>query len=152
MARIHPTALVEASAELAEDVEIGPYAIVGPHVSIGAGTRVGPHTVVTGHTRVGAHNRIFQFASIGEAPQDKKYASEPTQLVIGDHNTIREFCTFNLGVPGAGGVTRVGNDNWIMAYTHIAHDCRVDDHTTLANNTTLAGHVHLADWVTVVVR
>src|SRR5437016_3589800 len=107
MARIHPTALVEASAELAEDVEIGPYAIVGPHVSIGAGTRVGPHTVVTGHTRVGAHNRIFQFASIGEAPQDKKYASEPTQLVIGDHNTIREFCTFNVGTVQDTGVTTI---------------------------------------------
>ena len=125
------------------------HAVIGPHVRVGAGTTIGAHCVIEGRTTIGRDNRIFQFASLGAVPQDKKYAGEPTELVIGDRNVIREFCTFNIGVPGAGGVTRVGHDNWIMAYTHIAHDCRVDDHTTLANNTTLAGHVELADWVTV---
>jgi len=147
--RIHPTALVASGAELDSEVDIGPYAVIGPHVVIGAGTSIGAHCVIDGRTTLGQHNRIFPFNSIGAVPQDKKYAGEPTELIIGDRNTVREFCTFNLGVPGAGGVTRVGHDNWIMAYTHIAHDCRVDNHTTLANNTTLAGHVHLADWVTV---
>lgn len=149
MTLIHSTAIVDAQAELDPTVSVGPYAVIGPHVRVGAGTTIGAHCVIEGRTTIGRDNRIFQFASLGAVPQDKKYAGEPTELVIGDRNTIREFCTFNLGVPGAGGVTRVGNDNWIMAYTHIAHDCRVDDHTTLANNTTLAGHVHLADWVTV---
>jgi UDP-N-acetylglucosamine acyltransferase len=146
---IHPTALVDPSAELDASVSVGPYTLIGPHVKVGAGTTIGPHCVIDGRTTIGRDNRIFQFNSIGAIPQDKKYAGEPTELFIGDRNTIREFCTFNLGVPGAGGVTRVGHDNWIMAYTHIAHDCIVDNHTTLANNTTLAGHVHLADWVTV---
>jgi len=149
MTLIHSTAIVDPQAELDPTVSVGPYAVIGPHVRVGAGTTIGAHCVIEGRTTIGRDNRIFQFASLGAVPQDKKYAGEPTQLVIGDRNTIREFCTFNIGVPGAGGVTRVGNDNWIMAYTHIAHDCRVDDHTTLANNTTLAGHVHLADWVTV---
>ncbi len=149
MTRIHPTALVDPHAQLDSTVSVGPYAIIGPEVSIGAQTSIGAHCVIEGRTTIGANNRIFQFNSIGAIPQDKKYAGEPTELVIGDDNTIREFCTFNLGVPGAGGITRVGSHNWIMAYTHIAHDCRVDDHTTLANNTTLGGHVHLADWVTV---
>jgi len=149
MTQVHSTAIVDPKAELDASVSVGPYAVVGAHVKIGAGTTVGPHCVIEGHTTIGRDNRIFQFSSLGAMPQDKKYAGEPTELVIGDRNTIREFCTFNVGVPGAGGVTRVGSDNWIMAYTHIAHDCRVDDHTTLANNTTLAGHVHLADWVTV---
>ncbi|UJW82916.1 acyl-ACP--UDP-N-acetylglucosamine O-acyltransferase [Hydrogenophaga sp. SL48] len=149
MTQIHATALVDPGAELDSSVTVGPYALIGPHVKVGAGTTIGPHCVVDGRTTIGRDNRIFQFNSIGAIPQDKKYAGEPTELIIGDRNTIREFCTFNLGVPGAGGVTRVGNDNWIMAYTHIAHDCIVDNHTTLANNTTLAGHVHLADWVTV---
>ena len=149
MTQVHSTAIVDPKAELDASVSVGPYAVIGAHVKIGAGTTVGPHCVIEGHTTIGRDNRIFQFSSLGAMPQDKKYAGEPTELVIGDRNTIREFCTFNLGVPGAGGVTRVGSDNWIMAYTHIAHDCRVDDHTTLANNTTLAGHVHLADWVTV---
>ncbi len=149
MTLIHSTAIVDPLAELDPTVSVGPYAVIGPHVRVGAGTTIGPHTVIEGRTTIGRDNRIFQFASLGAVPQDKKYAGEPTELVIGDRNTIREFCTFNIGVPGAGGVTRVGNDNWIMAYTHIAHDCRIDDHTTLANNTTLAGHVHLADWVTV---
>lgn len=149
MTRIHPTALVDAEACIDSSVAIGPYTVIGPHVRIGAGTVIGAHCVIEGHTTIGANNRIFQFNSIGAIPQDKKYAGEPTELVIGDDNTIREFCTFNLGVPGAGGITRVGSHNWIMAYTHVAHDCRVDDHTTLANATTLGGHVHLADWVTV---
>jgi UDP-N-acetylglucosamine acyltransferase len=149
MTLIHSTAIVDPQAELDPTVGVGPYAVIGPHVRVGAGTTIGPHCVIEGRTTIGRDNRIFQFASLGAVPQDKKYAGEPTELVIGDRNVIREFCTFNIGVPGAGGVTRVGNDNWIMAYTHIAHDCRVDDHTTLANNTTLAGHVHLADWVTV---
>ncbi len=149
MTQIHATALVDPAAELDSSVSIGPYSIVGPLVKIGVGTTVGAHCVIEGRTTIGAHNRIFQFNSIGAIPQDKKYAGEPTELIIGDHNTIREFCTFNLGVPGAGGVTTVGHHNWIMAYTHIAHDCHVANHTTLANNTTLAGHVHLGDWVTV---
>ncbi|MBT2304355.1 acyl-ACP--UDP-N-acetylglucosamine O-acyltransferase [Variovorax paradoxus] len=149
MTQVHPTAIVDPKAELDPTVSVGPYAVIGPHVRVGAGTTIGAHCVIEGRTTIGRDNRIFQFASLGAIPQDKKYAGEPTELVIGDRNTIREFCTFNIGVPGAGGVTRVGSDNWIMAYTHIAHDCRVDDHTTLANNTTLAGHVHLADWVTV---
>jgi UDP-N-acetylglucosamine acyltransferase len=149
MTLIHSTAIVDPQAELDPTVSVGPYAVIGPHVRVDAGTTIGAHCVIEGRTTIGRDNRIFQFASLGAVPQDKKYAGEPTRLVIGDRNVIREFCTFNIGVPGAGGVTRVGNDNWIMAYTHIAHDCRVDDHTTLANNTTLAGHVHLADWVTV---
>jgi UDP-N-acetylglucosamine acyltransferase len=145
MARIHPTALVDPGAELADTVEVGPYAIVGAHVIVGAGTRIGPHAVVTGHTKIGANNRIFQFASIGEVPQDKKYAGEPTRLEIGDGNTIREFCTLNIGTAQDTGVTRVGSDNWIMAYCHIAHDCVVGDHTIFANATNLAGHVAIGD-------
>ena len=149
MASIHPTAIVESGAELDESVSIDAYSIVRAHVRIGAGTTVGPHCVIEGRTTIGRDNRIFQFSSIGAIPQDKKYAGEPTELVIGDRNLIREFCTFNLGVPQAGGVTRVGSDNWIMAYCHIAHDCIVGNHATLANNTTLGGHVHLGDWVTI---
>ncbi|WP_304307056.1 acyl-ACP--UDP-N-acetylglucosamine O-acyltransferase [Pseudacidovorax intermedius] len=149
MPQIHPTAIVDPGAELDASVSVGPYAVIGPKVRIGAGTSVGPHCVIEGRTTIGRDNRIFQFASLGAIPQDKKYAGEDTALEIGDRNTIREFCTFNLGVPGAGGITRVGHDNWIMAYSHIAHDCRVGDHTTLSNNTNLAGHVELGDWVTV---
>jgi UDP-N-acetylglucosamine acyltransferase len=149
MANIHPTALVDVGAELDSTVTVGPYTVIGPQVRIGPGTRIGAHCVIEGRTTLGSHNDIFQFNSLGAVPQDKKYAGEATELVIGDHNTIREFCTLNLGVPAAGGVTRVGSHNWIMAYCHIAHDCQVDNHTTLANNTTLGGHVHLADWVTV---
>jgi UDP-N-acetylglucosamine acyltransferase len=147
MSRIHPTAIIEQGAKLANDVEVGPYAIIGPHVEIGEGTTVGAHAVITGHTRIGKHNRIFQFVSLGEVPQDKKYAGEPTRLEIGDGNTIREFCTFNIGTAQDQGVTRVGSHNWVMAYVHIAHDCSVGDHTVLANNTTLAGHVELGDHV-----
>jgi UDP-N-acetylglucosamine acyltransferase len=149
MASIHPTAIVESGAQLDNSVSIGAYSIVRRHVRIGAGTVIGPHCVIEGRTTIGRENRVVQFCSIGAAPQDKKYAGEDTELVIGDRNTIREFCTFNLGVPQAGGITRVGSDNWIMAYTHIAHDCEVGNHTTLANNTTLGGHVQLGDWVTI---
>jgi len=149
MATIHPTAIVESGAQLDASVSIGAYSIVRAHVRIAAGTSVGPHCVIEGRTTIGRDNRIFQFSSIGAVPQDKKYAGEDTELVIGDRNVIREFCTFNLGVPQAGGITRVGSDNWIMAYTHIAHDCEVGNHTTLANNTTLGGHVQLGDWVTI---
>jgi len=144
---IHPTAIVDPAARLAEDVEVGPYSIIGPHVEIGSGTWIGPHVVINGHTRIGQNNRIFQFCSLGEIPQDKKYAGEPTRLEIGDNNTIREFCTLNIGTAQDAGVTRIGNDNWIMAYVHIAHDCQLGDHIIMANNATLAGHVHLADWV-----
>jgi len=148
MAIIHPTAIVESGAELDDSVSIGAYSIVREHVRIGAGTTVGPHCVIEGHTTIGRDNRIFQFGSIGAAPQDKKYAGEPTELHIGDRNTIREFCTFNIGTVQDGGVTRIGSDNWIMAYVHIAHDCQVGDRTTIANNTMLGGHVHIGDWAT----
>ncbi len=143
---IHPTAIVHPGAKLAPDVEVGPYSIIGEYVEIGEGTVIGPHVVINGHTRIGKHNRIFQFSSLGEIPQDKKYAGEPTRLEIGDHNTIREFCTFNLGTAQDAGVTRVGNHNWIMAYVHLAHDCQVGNHTIFANNAQLAGHVHVDDY------
>ena len=144
---IHPSAIVHPQAQLDSTVRVGPYAVVGPKLRIGAHTTVGPHCVLEGDTEIGCHNQIFQFASLGAQPQDKKYAGEPTQLVIGDRNTIREFCTFNTGTVQDGGVTRIGNDNWIMAYVHIAHDCVVGHNTILANNATLAGHVHVGDWV-----
>ena len=143
--RIHPTALVDPAATLAADVEIGAYTLIGPYVEIGAGSRIGPHAVITGHTRIGVNNRIFQFVSLGEIPQDKKYAGEPTRLDIGDNNTIREFCTFNCGTSQDAGVTRVGNDNWIMAYVHLAHDCQIGNHTIFANSAQLAGHVQVGD-------
>lgn len=143
---IHPTAIVHPAARIGRGVEIGPYSIVGEHVEIGDGTWIGPHVVLDGHTRVGKDNRIFQFCSIGEAPQDKKYSGEPTRLEIGDRNTIREFCTFNRGTAQDAGVTRLGNDNWIMAYVHLAHDCQVGNQTIFANNTQLAGHVQVGDW------
>ena len=143
---IHPTAIVHPGAKLAPDVEVGPYTVIGEHVEIGEGTVIGPHVVINGHTRIGKHNRIFQFSSLGEIPQDKKYAGEPTRLEIGDHNTIREFCTFNLGTAQDAGVTRVGNHNWVMAYVHLAHDCQVGNHTIFANNSQLAGHVHVGDY------
>jgi UDP-N-acetylglucosamine acyltransferase len=147
MARVHPTALVEGGAQLADDVEIGAYSIIGPHVSIAAGTRVGSHTVVEGHTTIGRNNRIYSYASIGGPPQDKKYAGEQTRLEIGDCNTIREFCTLNTGTVQDTGVTRIGSNNWLMAYVHIAHDCVVGDNTIFANNAQLAGHVLIGDWV-----
>jgi UDP-N-acetylglucosamine acyltransferase len=143
---IHPTAIIEPGAILAPDVSVGAYSIIGPHVEIGAGTQIGPHVVIRGHTRIGRDNRIFQFASLGEIPQDKKYAGEPTGLEIGDRNVIREFCTFNCGTVQDIGVTRVGNDNWIMAYVHLAHDCQIGNHTIFANNASLAGHVHVGDY------
>lgn len=146
--RIHSTAIVSPSAELDSSVTVGPYSIIGDHVEIGACTTVAAHVVIEGRTRIGQHNRIFQFNSLGAIPQDKKYAGEPCRLEIGDHNTIREFCTFNIGSPGDAGITRVGDHNWIMAYVHIAHDCVVGNHTVLANNATLAGHVHVGDYVT----
>ncbi len=145
--RIHPTALIDSAAQLDSSVSVGPYAVIGPHVEIGAGTTIGAHCVVEGHTRIGCDNRIFQFASLGAQPQDKKYAGEPTRLVIGDRNTVREFCTFNTGTVQDQGVTAIGDDNWIMAYVHVAHDCVVGSHTILANNATLAGHVHVGDHV-----
>ncbi|KAA3655375.1 MAG: acyl-ACP--UDP-N-acetylglucosamine O-acyltransferase [Proteobacteria bacterium] len=143
---IHPTAIIHPDARLADGVSVGAYSLIGPHVEIGANTRIGPHVVIEGHTRIGADNEIFQFCSIGASPQDKKYDDEPTRLEIGDRNTIREYCSFNVGTSQDAGVTRVGNDNWIMAYVHVAHDCQVGDHTIFANNATLAGHVHVGDW------
>jgi len=145
--RIHSTAIVDPQARLAPDVEVGAWSIIGPDVDIGPGTRIGPHVVIGSHTRIGARNTIFQFSSIGEVPQDKKYAGEPTRLEIGDDNTIREFCTFNRGTVQDGGVTRMGSHNWIMAYVHVAHDCYIGNHTIFANNAQLAGHVHVDDHV-----
>lgn len=147
MTAIHATAIIDPQAELDSSVTVGPYSVLGPNVKIGGGTTVGPHVVIEGHTTIGRDNRIFQFASLGAIPQDKKYAGEPCELVIGDRNTIREFCTFNIGSPGDVGVTRVGDDNWLMAYVHLAHDCQVGNNTIFANNTQLAGHVHVGDWV-----
>ncbi len=144
---IHPTAIVDPRAQVDGSVSIGPYSVIGPDVKIGARTTVGAHAVIEGRTTIGQDNRIFHFVSLGGIPQDKKYAGEPCELVIGDRNTIREFCTFNIGSPGGGGVTRVGNDNWLMAYVHLAHDCRVGDHTIFANNSQMAGHVEVDDWV-----
>ena len=142
---IHPSALVHPKASLGANVSVGAYSIVGEHVELGNDTRIGPHTVIEGHTRIGRNNRIFQFCSVGAVPQDKKYADEPTRLEIGDGNTIREFCTLNCGTAQDAGVTRLGNDNWIMAYVHLAHDCQIGDHTIFANNAQLAGHVHVGD-------
>ena len=147
MSRIHRTALIDPLAELDSSVSVGPYTVIGPHVKVGAGTTIGPHCVIEGHTTIGQDNQIFQFNSLGAIPQDKKYAGEACELLIGDRNTIREFCTFNIGSPGDTGVTRIGNDNWIMAYVHLAHDCVVGNHTIFANNSQLAGHVTVGDWV-----
>ena len=145
-ALVHPTALVDPGARIGVNVSIGAYSIIGPEVEIGDNTWIGPHVVINGPTRIGRDNRIFQFASLGEMPQDKKYAGEPTRLEIGDRNTIREFCTFNRGTTQDVGVTRLGNDNWIMAYVHLAHDCQIGNNTIFANNAQLAGHVHVGDW------
>ena len=146
MSLIHPTALITEGARLDPTVSVGPYAVIGADVTIGANTTIGAHCVIEGHTTLGQDNRVFQFASLGGAPQDKKYAGEPTRLVIGDRNTVREFCTFNTGTTQDEGVTRIGDDNWIMAYVHIAHDCVVGNQTILANNATLAGHVQIGDY------
>lgn len=147
MANIHATAIIEPGAQLDASVTVGPYTIIGPHVKVGGGTTIGAHCVIEGHTTIGKDNRIFQFNSLGAIPQDKKYAGEPCELIIGDRNTIREFCTFNIGSPGDEGITSLGNDNWMMAYVHLAHDCRVGNNTIFANNAALAGHVHVGDWV-----
>ena len=143
---IHPTAIVENSAELASDVEVGPYAVIGAKVTVDAGTRVGAHAVICGPTRIGKNNHIFSHVSLGEAPQDKKYQGEPTALEIGNGNTIREFCTINRGTVQDVGVTHIGNNNWIMAYVHVAHDCQIGDNTVFANSVQLAGHVHIGDY------
>ncbi|HET9482812.1 MAG TPA: acyl-ACP--UDP-N-acetylglucosamine O-acyltransferase, partial [Xanthomonadales bacterium] len=144
---IHPTAQIDPGAKLGTNVTIGAFCVIGPRVELGDGTTVGPHVVIDGPTRIGANNRIFQFSSIGGAPQDKKYAGEPTELVIGDGNMIREFVTINRGTAQDTGVTRIGDDNWIMAYVHIAHDCIVGSHTIFANASSLAGHVCVDDYV-----
>jgi UDP-N-acetylglucosamine acyltransferase len=149
VAVIHATAIVDATAELAGSVSVGPYAVIGAGVTVGEGTTIGAHCVIEGPTAIGRDNRIFPHAALGAAPQDMKYRGEPTRLVIGDRNTVREFCTFNRGTVQDEGVTRIGDDNWIMAYVHIAHDVQVGCRTVLANNATLAGHVHIGDWVIV---
>lgn len=142
---IHSTAIIDAAANIADDCEIGAYSIVGADVTIGSGTHVGPHVVLKGRTTIGTDNRIFQFASIGEDPQDLKYAGEPTELHIGNNNTIREFTTINRGTEGGGGVTRIGHHNLFMAYIHVAHDCIIGDHIVMANGASLAGHVTVND-------
>lgn len=147
MSLIHATAIIDPQAQLDSSVRVGPYTVIGPHVQIGGGSQVGSHCVIEGRTTIGDNNHIFQFNSIGAIPQDKKYAGEPCELVVGNNNTIREFCTLNIGSPGDLGVTRVGDDNWIMAYVHVAHDCVIGNKTIFANNTQLAGHVHVDDWV-----
>jgi len=144
---IHATAILDPGAELDEGVVVGPYAVIGAGVRIGSGTSIGAHAVVKGPTVIGRDNRIFQFASIGEDPQDKKYRGEPTRLVIGDRNNFREFCTINRGTSQDQGVTSIGNDNWIMSYVHVAHDCVVGNDVIFSNNATLAGHVHVGDHV-----
>lgn len=149
MTAIHATALVDPLAELADDVVVGPYTVIGPHVRIGAGSRIGPHCVIEGHTTLGRDNVVFQFASIGAVPQDMKYGGEPTRLEIGERNTFREFVTVNTGTVQDEGVTRIGSDNLLMAYVHIAHDVRLGSHCVLANNATLAGHVQVGDWATI---
>lgn len=146
MAEIHPTAVVDPAARIAEDVEVGPWSVIGPKVTIGPGCRIASHVVITGRTTLGANNRVFQFNSIGDAPQDKKYAGEDTELVIGDDNVIREFCTLNRGTVQDEGATRIGSHNLIMAYVHVAHDCVLGDHIIMGNNASLAGHVTIGDW------
>ncbi len=144
---IHPTAIIDSSARLAADVSIGPYSVIGAEVEIGEGSSVGAHALIEGPTRIGRNNRIGAYAAIGGDPQDKKYHGERSELVIGDGNTIREFVTINRGTGEGGGVTRIGDDNWMMAYVHVAHDCTIGNCTVLANNATLAGHVEIGDHV-----
>ncbi|MEK6749988.1 MAG: acyl-ACP--UDP-N-acetylglucosamine O-acyltransferase [Pseudomonadota bacterium] len=143
---IDARAIIDPKARIGNNVSVGPYAVIGADVEIGDDTVVGPHTVIRGPTRIGKQNKIFQFTSLGDAPQDKKYHGEPTVLEIGDRNSIREFCTINRGTTQDVGVTRIGNDNWIMAYVHIAHDCQVGNHCTFANASSLAGHVSVGDY------
>ncbi len=147
MSSIHSTALVSESASIADDVSIGAYSIIGDDVVVGAGTRIDSHVVINGPTVIGQDNHIYQFTSVGDDPQDKKYADEPTTLTIGNRNTIREFCTISRGTVQGDGETTMRDDNWIMAYVHIAHDCHIGSNTIFANNATLAGHVHIGDWV-----
>ncbi len=149
MSLIHPTALVDPAAELDSTVSVGPYAVIGPHVRIAAGTKVGPHCVVEGRTTIGRDNTFYQFSSIGAMSQDMSHKGEITELRIRDRNTVREFCTLNTGTYKEDGVTRIGSDNWIMAYVHVAHDVRLGDRTVLANGVTLAGHVHVGDWAVI---
>lgn len=144
---IDPRAIVAPDAEIAEDVEIGAFSVIGAGVRIGAGTWVGPHAVINGPTTLGRDNKVFQFASVGDAPQDKKYKGEPTRLEVGDRNVFREFCSINRGTVGGRAVTRIGSDCLFMAYSHVAHDCIVGDNCILSNCTALAGHVELGDWV-----
>ena len=147
MSMIHRTALIDPKAELDPTVTVGPFSVIGPQVKIGAHTSIGAHCVIEGRTTIGTNNAIYNYAALGAAPQDKKYAGESTQLIIGDRNTIREFCTFNTGTVSGGGITQVGSDNLFMAYVHLAHDCHIGSHTIFANNSQLAGHVHVGDWV-----
>jgi UDP-N-acetylglucosamine acyltransferase len=149
MSTIHPTAIVDTGAELAATVTVGPYAVIGPGVQVGEGTRIGAHCVIEGPTVIGRDNVIHAHAALGLAPQDMKYRGEPTQLQIGDRNTVFQFCTFSRGTAQDEGITRVGDDNWIMAYVHLAHDVQLGSRTVLANNATLAGHVHVGDWAIV---
>ncbi len=144
---IDPRAVIAPDAELADGVEVGPFAVIGPGVAIGAGSRIAPHAVVMGPTTLGRDNRVFQFASIGDAPQDRKYAGEPTRLTVGDCNVFREFCSINRGTAGGRGETRIADDCLFMAYSHVAHDCIVGSHCIMSNCTALAGHVELGDWV-----
>lgn len=146
VSKIHPTAIIDATAELDSSVEVGPFSVIGSNVKIDAGTRVAGHVIINGPTTIGKNNQIFQYSSLGEAPQDKKYKNEPTLLEIGDNNTIREFCTFNRGTIQDKNTTKIGSDNWVMAYVHIAHDCSIGNHTILANNSSLAGHVDIDDY------
>jgi len=143
---IHPTAIVHRSARLASDVEVGAYSVIGEHVEVGEGSTIGSHVVLDGHTRIGRRNTIWHFVSIGAPPQDKKYKGEPTGVEIGDRNTFREFCTINRGTTQDAGVTRIGNDNWIMAYVHFAHDCQIGNNAIFANLAQIAGHVSVGDW------
>jgi UDP-N-acetylglucosamine acyltransferase len=145
---IHPSAAIDPEARLSDGVSVGPWSVIGPEVEVGEHTWIGPHVVIQGPALIGKKNRIYQFSSIGEVPQDKKFSGEHTRLEIGDGNVIREFCTFNRGTEDGGGVTRIGNDNWIMAYVHVAHDCQIGNATTMANGTTLAGHVSVGNFVT----
>ncbi len=144
---IHPSAIVDPTAELHESVSVGPFSVIGPNVTIAEGTSIASHVVINGHTKIGKNNQFYQFASIGEANQDKKYADEPTETIIGDNNVFRECCTVHRGTTQDAGITRIGSDNLVMCYTHIAHDCQVGNKVILANNCTLAGHVHVGDWV-----
>jgi UDP-N-acetylglucosamine acyltransferase len=149
VARVHPSAVVSSSAELADDVEVGAFVLIGDDVRIGAGTIVGPFTRIEGPTEIGEGNEFFGHASIGSPPQDLKYAGAPTRLVIGNHNRVREFVTINRGTEGGGGITTIGDDNFFMAYSHVAHDCYIGSHTIFANNATLAGHVTVGDYATI---